>query len=281
MKNFERGVMENSSIFFNTPSNIAKSTFFYPECMGHFFCNELYKVSRNYYDSFLLMYIKSGKAFIEYEEKSYVAKSGDIVILDCKKPHSYGSIGRLETLWLHFDGNSSSSFFQLLNDRLGCTITVKDEVVFLKILSSIIDSYEKNAPLPEVTISYHIHKMLAELLLVSSQKESVPNHDDMVNEVLDFIKKNFHKKILLGDLAKVACLSQFHLSRVFKIKTGYSPYEYIMMIRMNHAKHLLKSSDLQIKDIAFQSGFNSESNFTVAFKTQIGITPREFRGLSF
>jgi AraC-like DNA-binding protein len=258
-----------------------KSAFFHLLCAGHFFCDRSYKVEREYFDSFLLMSIKSGKAYVEYEGKRTLAKAGDVVILDCKKHHSYGALDNLETLWIHFDGNISPDFFQMLYGRNGCVIGLKDDIIFLKTLSTIISNYEKDDPLPEVTISCHIHKLLAELLLSFSNKEAITSQDDVINDVIEFIKKSYSEKLTLNDLSKVACLSPYHLSRIFKERTGYSPYEYILMVRMNHAKHLLKSSDLQIKAIAFRTGFFSESNFTVSFKSQIGITPREFRQLSF
>lgn len=281
MKTNETGVLQGSEIFFCTPSSLAKSMYFYPLCMGHFFCNELYHVKRDYFDNFLLMYIKSGKAFVEYEGKSIVAKPGDAVFLDCKKKHSYGSIKKLETLWLHFDGNVSGSFFQLLYERTGASTTLTDGMAFTKTLASIIEGYEKGSLLPEATVSYHIHKLLSELVEAPSKKEKSLNQEDAVNDAIDFILENFHKKLSMEHISKAAHLSPYHLSRIFKVRTGYSPYEYILMVRLNHAKHLLKSSELQIKDIAFKTGFFSESNFTVAFKSQIGITPSEFRRISF
>jgi AraC-like DNA-binding protein len=45
-------------------------------------------------------------------------------------------------------------------------------------------------------------------------------------------------------------------SRTLK-KTGYSPNEYIIMIRINHTKKLLKTSNMRIKEIAHETGFNS------------------------
>ena len=123
--------------------------------------------------------------------------------------------------------------------------------------------------------------MLAELLLISSnliqEKNDKPN---AVLESINYIQNNYHRKISLDELARYVCISPFYFSRIFKKETGYSLYEYITMVRLNHAKTLLKTTDILIKEIAFTVGFNSESNFVTCFKGHVNITPNKFRNTS-
>lgn len=76
-------------------------------------------------------------------------------------------------------------------------------------------------------------------------------------------------------------MSTTHFSRVFKQQTGFSPYDYVLMMRLNKAKELLLKTDMYIAEIAYETGFNSEANFVYCFKNIEGISPGKFRKLNF
>jgi AraC-like DNA-binding protein len=121
--------------------------------------------------------------------------------------------------------------------------------------------------------------MLTELLLLSSSinLEEAASDDNPIIIATSHIKHNYKNKITLEELSSRVNLSPFHFSRVFKKETGYSPYEYIQITRINEAKKLLKGSNLLIKEVAFATGFNSESSFVTSFKKHTKLTPKNFR----
>lgn len=277
----EKGVLDNSHAFFHTPSNLAKSMFFYLQCAGHFYCDNNYCLERDYHDSYLLMYIKEGEGTIRYNNKIFSAKANDLVLINCHIPHMY-TTESWETLWIHFSGNVSDEYFQLLYNRFGCVISLQDSKLIPDYLMKILESFRNTDISYEALISSYIQQMLTELIILSSHfaltDTTKPN---IVLESINYIQDNYMNKILLEDLAKYVCISPFYFSRIFKSETGYSPYEYITMIRLNHAKTLLKTTDLLIKEIAFKVGFNSESNFVTCFKEHVDVTPSKFRNTSF
>jgi len=277
----EKGVLDNSYALFHTPSNLAKSMFFYLQCAGHFYCDNNYCLERDYHDSYLLMYIKEGEGTIRYNNKIFTAKTNDLVLINCHIPHMY-TTESWETLWIHFNGNVSEEYFQLLHNRFGCVISLQDSKLIPDLLMTILESFKNTDISYEALISCHIQQMLTELIMLSSHftltDTAKPN---IVLESINYIQDNYMNKILLEDLAKYVCISPFYFSRIFKSETGYSPYEYITMIRLNHAKMLLKTTNLLIKEIAFKVGFNSESNFVTCFKEHANVTPSKFRNTSF
>ncbi len=74
-------------------------------------------------------------------------------------------------------------------------------------------------------------------------------------------------------LAEAAGYSRFHFSRIFRDAVGMSPYQYLMQLRMRRALELLTTTDLPIKQIAGDVGFEEVSWFTTTFKKHIGQTP--------
>ena len=100
-----------------------------------------------------------------------------------------------------------------------------------------------------------------------------------VTSAIVHMQKYFATSIKVNQLAQIANLSVYHFSRLFKTETGYAPYEYLIMLRINEAKYYLKNTILPIKEIAFSVGFHSESSFVTSFKQHTTYTPSQFRKL--
>jgi len=278
MQSDGKGVLKDSCIFFHTPSNIARSVFFHMVCAGEYFCNNEYRVERETYHSYLIMYVVKGSGFVIFNDRTFQVHTDDVVFLDCHKPHGYYTDKGWETLWLHFDGNSSKEFFDLVYGHSGVVIPMKESPVVRRYISMILDDLKHNRVLNEVLISCHIQRMLAEILLLSA---GIGDYGmEGVSPVIDavtYIHSNYRTKINIGDLAAYVKVSPFHFSRIFKKETGYSPYEYIIKTRIDHAKTLLRQTRLSIKQIAYEVGFESESNFVNIFRQKVCLTPNDFR----
>ena len=86
-----------------------------------------------------------------------------------------------------------------------------------------------------------------------------------VERIREYIHTNYSDSSLsLYMAAEQVGLSPSYLSRLFKQEMGASFVDYISSVRVEKAKELLESSDLMVKDIAYQTGFNSMPNFFAA-----------------
>ncbi|MEP1594525.1 MAG: helix-turn-helix transcriptional regulator, partial [Halieaceae bacterium] len=70
----------------------------------------------------------------------------------------------------------------------------------------------------------------------------------------------------------------FHFSNRYKKLTGYSPVKHFLNMKMEHACYLLDSSDLSVKAIASQLGYEDPLYFSRIFSKTIGMSPRSYRG---
>lgn len=96
--------------------------------------------------------------------------------------------------------------------------------------------------------------------------------------VMAYIDAYIEQPFGVADLAGVACMSPAHFAKCFKAATGKSPHAFVSEQRLARAQHLLAGGGLSIAEIAFASGFSSQSNFARAFRRAVGVTPGEFRG---
>ena len=106
---------------------------------------------------------------------------------------------------------------------------------------------------------------------------SVVKHADTVYKIMEYIKKNCHRKIQLEELAKLTHFNKAYLSRIFKKETGETLSSFITRMRVEEAQKLLLETDLSLAQISSQVGFEDQSYFTKAFKAVAAITPGQLR----
>ena len=282
MKCNETGVLAKSEVYFSSPSQAAKKIYFYPISAGHFFCNSNYHLIRDNYDSLLITHILSGSFTYVKDGKHITARKGDTVILDCYKPHEYYTNDSFESVWIHISGANSTDIFNEIESTEGNLIKCKDIQHLRKLLFRVFDSMKGETPTTELNYSLDIYKIFTELLNPQSAKtKGEISYEDSVHKVKEYIAENLNENLTIKDLAKSVNMSSSHFSRVFKQQTGFSPYDYILISRLNRAKYLLQTTNMTIASVAYEVGFNSESNFIYYFTENEGISPGKFRKLKF
>lgn len=95
--------------------------------------------------------------------------------------------------------------------------------------------------------------------------------------VVDYIKENIRENLNMELLSDKACMSKSHFSRSFKNELGVSPTDYILQERLKLARKYLKSTENQVQEVCFMSGFNNITYFIRAFKKEFGVTPKAFQ----
>lgn len=96
-----------------------------------------------------------------------------------------------------------------------------------------------------------------------------------VCQVRDYLEARYGDTITLSDLSALVHISPYHLARLFRKHIGIPPHQYLENVRIRHAEDLLLT-ELSIADVAYATGFSSQSHLTRTFKRFIGTTPGEF-----
>lgn len=277
MISYESHLLPNSDYYIYTPSILAKKLFFYPICIGSFRYDGGYRLARDSYDSFLMMYILKGTCFVTVGSHTMQAMAGQLILLDCYAPHAYGTDSGFEALWIHFDGPMARSFYETIVSEKGSLLYPAHPDAIRRSLYNIYDTFRSRAPIAEDQISGAITNILTDLLSSENTQQVSGKTQIGISEAISHINKYFYKSITLQELADIAALSPYYFSRVFARETGMTPHKYLISTRMANAKFLLKTTLMSVKEIAFRSGFTDESGFCTAFKKQEGMTPKEYR----
>jgi AraC-like DNA-binding protein len=88
----------------------------------------------------------------------------------------------------------------------------------------------------------------------------------------DYIEQSYQQQLTLEDVATVAGVTRFHLTRIFAAEFGVTPRTYLLHVRLARAKALL-AGGVPVQQAAADTGFSDQSHFTRHFRKTYGITP--------
>ena len=279
MKSCEDLVAPVSDYFIYSPSRMAQETFLYPLQCGLFSYLPGYSLTRESFDSFLLMYILKGELELSFEGRTFHASAGQFILIDCYKRHAYSTRTGWECLWCHFDGVTARSYYKNIVSRLGNVFSLTDSFPVLNRMTDILKVFYNGSVVREPLLSKYLTDILTEFLLFSPEGTASRSYADMAERTITYINEHFARNVSIPQLAEQAGLSQYHFIRTFKKETGFTPHEYLVNTRLATARYLLKNTRLPVKDICFNTGFSCESVFCSAFKKHQGMTPAQYRAL--
>ena len=124
--------------------------------------------------------------------------------------------------------------------------------------------------------------MLASLELVkrmTRERKNVPDtpEDSIFWQIAKYIDRHYAEDVTIERLVKEFYISPYHLSHMFKQKTGYSVKQYLLRRRLGEAQIRLAMTQDSVQAIAEESGFEDGSYFSRIFAKHVGFTPTEYR----
>jgi AraC-like DNA-binding protein len=100
---------------------------------------------------------------------------------------------------------------------------------------------------------------------------------DLAEGARELIARQFERDLSLSHIALAVGASVFHLSRVFRARTGFSLHQYRNQLRLRTALEILTGRSVDLSRLALDLGFSSHSHFTDVFRRAFGCTPSSFR----
>lgn len=123
--------------------------------------------------------------------------------------------------------------------------------------------------------------MIVEMLRLPARQQATRRgtklSDRVLQSILGYIDANLDANLSLETLAGLAGVRTHQFGRAFKRKTGAPPHHYVLNRRIEAARALLRDSDQSLAEIAYATGFSSQSHMTTTFRREIGITPARLR----
>lgn len=264
----------------NTPSPVAKNTFFYIQETGCMKTDEAATTQRQNLDSFLFVAVISGKGELTIGHETFTVSKGECFFIDCRISHYYKSSKTepWELLWAHFNGATAEHYYDYF---LSQSKNVFRPALFermVSVITEIINVNEYKNANSEILTSKLLVDLLTLALTVNSAAEE---YDTALKQKLaavnNYINEHFNEDLSLEGLSSEFYISKFYLTREYKKIYGKTIFQHIITSRINYGKKLLRFSDKSIEEIAHLCGFNDQSYFARQFKKAENLTCFAYR----
>ena len=240
-------------------------------------------------DCFHLHVVRSGKGRLKIngnefeigENQMFLLKDGEEAWYEADKdsPWSY--------CWVTFHGANARMIAEEIGFTDG-TYCLKSEVAAEEFFE-LVRRMHKRPEMNRVNELYR-HGVMMEFLSLAleaggnaglhEEKRNRKPVEDYIDRAAAFIHYNY-QTIEVQDVVRFIGFSRSYLSMSFKRCKGISLQEYLLKVRMQKARELLHTTDMQIQEIGAKVGYEDQLNFSRIFRKYEGVSPSEFRRKSY
>jgi AraC-like DNA-binding protein len=255
--------------------------------------------NQHWHEHLQLIYFLSGKALIGCNSRSYLAKAGDLAVINGNELH-YGEnlsaslvcyMIRIDFSFLlsnQIDSCQTKYIAPLIQNQISFKNLVHNDRNITHCTKKMIAEYTSKKAGYELAIKACTYELVVLLLRgyldkIYSEKErsSIMRNVKRFQQILDFLDNHYREPITIEQLASMVCISKYHFCRLFKERTGKSAGDYIHHLRINYALKLMRESDLNITEIALASGFSDTNYFCRVFRKYQNFSPSQYRKTFF
>jgi AraC-like DNA-binding protein len=149
------------------------------------------------------------------------------------------------------------------------------------LLARILATLVRRAPADDLRASGLLRLLLAEVSGGTGGQATGPSLRSPVDAARDFIEAHHHRGIGVADVAAHAGLEASYLLKLFRAKTGRNLRDYLIGVRLERARLLLRENVLTVAQVAQSVGFRSYASFEKTFRRHLGMTPTGYRDSLF
>jgi len=254
----------------------------YPTAMGFYPSAALHRMERQRHDDNLLIYCVEGKGQAATPRWRGNIGAGEVLLLPQGVAHRYEADAAepWSIYWVHFQGTSAAVFSQYLGEREDAppvaVAGVSPQLIahFRGLLSVHRTGYSTRAFVNAANQLRHLLTLVA-LDIRRGRGGSRDSFD--LEAIQGLMLESIGQPLNLDTLAAAANLSRYHFAKKYKALTGYSPIKHLLNMKMEHACHLLDSSQLSVKAVAAALGYDDPLYFSRQFSRTVGLSPRAYR----
>ena len=154
-------------------------------------------------------------------------------------------------------------------------ILLENGMACRELLEGILGEFSARRIHYQETANALLKALLVQLL--RSSMENASQSADAVEKIIHHIHAHYSESMSNSLFSRLTGYHEYYLNRLFTRHTGSTIRQYILDVRISHARKILLNTDLPLSVIAEKVGFNSNTYFSTYFRQTIGLSPTQFR----
>lgn len=235
---------------------------------------------KHFHSTFSIGVNKEGTSLYTNNDKTYTLGKNMLSIMNPNAVHSCNSCSEVlnEYYMMYLDKDWCRDIQKSINDEVEEFIHVsehilEDKKVYAEFLNLCEQLFLKNSYYDKEDA---LINFLIKFFLLYLEEDTNKVVDEKFEKMVVYLDENYKDNISLDELSKMFHLNTFYIIRLFKSQMNLTPRSYLLNVKINRAKELLKDGH-SIVDTALECGFFDQSHFHKNFLKIVAMTPNEYR----
>lgn len=228
--------------------------------------------------SYIFVYILSGECLVTYDGKTMRLDSNNGIFISANATFSINSIKGCSFYTLAINGSIFPYIYQEFYSDNDARAQESINGKLHTYINELLNIYSSNQKYRDLRASHMIEEIAIHLLSIKLTHRLLDTDiPSSIQLAMRYMEDNYPQNLSLDKIADYVILDKYHFAKEFKKYVGTSPKQYLIGIRLEQAKFLLKTTDLPASKVALQVGFTDVNNFYNQFKALTGMTPIKYR----
>ena len=250
---------------------------------GNLFCEDLFAFSFQPMDCCLLLYTTAGSGTLTIRERSVSLSAKQLLFFDCNQQFSLqGAILPWSFRIFFISGDQLNLFRQLFPSHTAPCFELSDISPLHHELSHLLSISTNVSVADFLQMQSCLYNILTALGLSTQPDTQCPPKGipSYLVEMKDFFDHHCSEDFSLDSYQEHYGISKYRLCREFSANFGQPPLRYLNEQRLQRAKEMLLTSDMNVQTISSLVGFDNVNHFINLFKKYVGTTPNVFRQMA-
>lgn len=259
--------------------------------------DNFYSFPKHMHKNAEIYFVTEGSCSMYIKDEKITLNKNDFIIIFPNVIHSLflESEKTCNFYHIHFDLQELSSInidlhdisFNLNNLQL-CILSCNTFFIYRndqkikQYIENIVNEHDNDSSYSKVIANLNLIELILKIISIENvnmKYNKSSKTQKYVHEIINYIEKNFNRKILIDDISSHMHISNRYLSKIFYQETGTTIAQYINIYRINESIKLMSNDNLTLSEISELVGLNDIQHFSKTFSKIINLTPQKYRKL--
>lgn len=275
------------------------------------------RIEKNHFHNLMEIGIcRWGTGEIVFDQKRYPYRKGDVTVIPQNYPHRVHSLGGEKSFWEYIYIKPAVFLEKVCKGEMRKRNRYREEAEYRPFIKRREDGACLTAEIDLIMDQFRVRDygyrdcvkglvfaLLMEIVKLNHIDNEKPEFDTQrqrgkvgeffepghldrlefkekynnLSLAMKYIEENYERELRIQDIAQAAFVSETYLRRLFAECCAISPMQYVKMIRIDAACKLIKNTNANMNEIAYNVGFENMATFINNFKKSVGCTPKQWK----